>query len=187
MCIVFLREARLSPYAISSHTNSNAQMKRPTSAILSQKGRSKRSTDPPNWESMPQTVIGWADKTDWAEAVQRPKQRTRPVSAPVTRNRWAGQIMQFCKLGTWKLFVSFFAPSFICHLFVQPWTCSFVHSFLPFLVYPLVHLPLLLSIHQRSSMPWSKAFPKFIIYRLPLKIKIMQYAWQQYWTLLLLS
>lgn len=147
MCIVFLREARLSPYAISSHTNSNAQMKRPTSAILSQKGRSKRSTDPPNWESMPQTVIGWADKTDWAEAVQRPKQRTRPVSAPVTRNRWAGQIMQFCKLGTWKLFVSFFAPSFIViclfnhelvHLFILSFLSWFIHWSICHSFYPLI-------------------------------------------------
>ncbi|XP_020620493.1 uncharacterized protein LOC110058236 [Orbicella faveolata] len=81
------REAWLSPYAVSTHTNSNAQMKRPKSAILSQKGRSKRNTDPPNWESMPRTVIGWADKTDWAVAEQLPKQRTRPVSAPAARNR----------------------------------------------------------------------------------------------------
>ena len=86
-CIVFLREARLSPYAVSTHTDSNAQMRRPKSAILSQKGRAKRSTDPPNWDSMPRTVIGWADKTDWAMAEQRPKQRMRPVSAPATRNR----------------------------------------------------------------------------------------------------
>ena len=96
-CVLyFLREARLSPYAVSTHTDSNAHMRRPKSAILSQKGRAKRSTDPPNWESMPRTVIGWADKTDWAE--QRPKKRTRPVSAPATRNRWVGQIMQFVSL-----------------------------------------------------------------------------------------
>lgn len=95
-CVLyFLREARLSPYAVSTHTDSNAKMRRPKSAILSQKGRAKRSTDPPNWESMPQTVIGWADKTDWVMAEQRPKQRMRPVSAPATRNRWVGQIMQF--------------------------------------------------------------------------------------------
>ena len=87
LCFVFPREARLSPYAVSTHTNGNAQLKRPKSAVLSQKGRSKRSTDPANWESTPQTVIGWADKTDWTVAEHRPKQRTRPVSAPTTRNR----------------------------------------------------------------------------------------------------
>ena len=85
--ILFPREAKLSPYAVSTHTNSSAQLKRPKSAVLSQKGRSKRSTDPPNWETTPRSVIGWADKTDWAMTEPRPKQRTRPVSAPTTRNR----------------------------------------------------------------------------------------------------
>ena len=78
---LFSRETRLSPYAVSTHTKSNSQLKRPKSAVLSQKGRSKRNTGPP------QTVIGWADKADWAVTDERPKQRNRPVSAPATRNR----------------------------------------------------------------------------------------------------
>ena len=74
-----LREARLSPYAVS--TGSSTRPKRPKSAVLSQRGQSKSSAGPP------QTVIGWADKTDWTLTNQSPKQRTRPVSAPATRNR----------------------------------------------------------------------------------------------------
>ena len=74
-----LREARLSPYAVS--TGSSTRLKRPKSAVLSQRGQSKSSAGPP------QTVIGWADKTDWTLTNQSPKQRTRPVSAPATRNR----------------------------------------------------------------------------------------------------
>ena len=175
MCNVFLREARLSPYAVSTHTNSNAQMKRPKSAILPQRGRAKRSTDPPNWESMPRTVIGWADKTDWAVAEQRPKQRTRPVSAPTTRNRWVGQIVQFCKLRRIKLLdllFCFFFCSFtpvICYVFIRSGICSL----LPFFTYPLVHQPLLSSIPllDESSMPRIETFPKHIIYNLPMKSK----------------
>lgn len=146
MCVVFLREARLSPYAVSTHTNSNAQMKRPKSAILPQKGRSKRSTDPPNWESMPRTVIGWADKTDWAVVEQRPKQRTRPVSAPATRNRWVGEIVQFCNLWRFKalrcvtfFFFCTFTPSFMCYLSICLWSCSFLHSFLYSLLSSYIH------------------------------------------------
>ena len=74
-----LREARLSPYAVS--TASSTRLKRPKFAVLSQRGQSKSSAGPP------QTVIGWADKTDWTLTNQSPKQRTRPVSAPATRNR----------------------------------------------------------------------------------------------------
>ena len=142
LCIVFLREARLSPYAVSTHTNSSAQMKRPKSAILPQRGRSKRSTDPPNWESIPRTVIGWADKTDWAVPEQRPKQRTRPVSAPATRNRWVGQIVQFCNLRRCKapkcvtLFLLLYLYTFFHLLLVHLFMHLFICSFLSFLIYP---------------------------------------------------
>ena len=73
------REARMSPYAVS--TNSSAQLKRPKSAVVSQRGKSKSGAAPP------QTVIGWADRTDWTMTDQRPKQRNRPISAPASRNR----------------------------------------------------------------------------------------------------
>ena len=133
LCIVFLREARLSPYAVSTHTNSNAQMKRPKSAILPQRGRSKRSTDPPNWESIPRTVIGWADRTDWAVPEQRPKQRTRPVSAPATRNRWVGQIVQFCNLRRCKApkCVTLFLLLHLCTFFHLLLVHLFMHLFIP--------------------------------------------------------
>lgn len=86
--VFILREARLSPYAVSTHSNSNTQLKRPKSAVLSQRGKSKRNTGPP------QTVIGWADKTDWTETEQHPKRRNRPVSAPATRNRLKSQALK---------------------------------------------------------------------------------------------
>ena len=130
----------MSPYAVSTHTNSNGQLKRPKSAVLSQKGRSKRSTDPPNWESMPRTVIGWADKTDWATAEQRPKQRTRPVSAPATRNRWVIKIVQFCNLRNFLKASPFILVSicWLVHSFVPP-TFLLPPSFLSFLAL-FVHL-----------------------------------------------
>lgn len=75
------RDVRLSPYALSAHVNRSVKPNRPKSAVLSQREKFKRSTDPP------QTVIGWADKTDWTIIDQGSKQRNRPVSAPATRNR----------------------------------------------------------------------------------------------------
>nr|XP_058965970.1 doublecortin domain-containing protein 1-like [Pocillopora verrucosa] len=81
------REAKLSPYAVSAHSHSSTQLKRPKSAILSGKGKSRGSADPITFQSTPQTVIGWADKADWTMTERRPKQRTRPVSAPATRTR----------------------------------------------------------------------------------------------------
>lgn len=99
--ISFPREAKLSPYAVSAHSHSSTQLKRPKSAILSGKGKSRGSADPITFQSTPQTVIGWADKADWTMTEQHPKQRTRPVSAPATRTRW--------KFSCW--ISSFFRPS----------------------------------------------------------------------------
>ena len=81
MLNIFYREARLSPYAVSTHTYGGTKSNRPKSAVLSQREKPKRSTGPP------QTVIGWSEKADWTSEQQQPKKRNRPVSAPATRNR----------------------------------------------------------------------------------------------------
>ena len=100
MLNIFYREARLSPYAVSTHTYGGTKSNRPKSAVLSQREKPKRSTGPP------QTVIGWSEKADWASEQQQSKKRNRPVSAPVTRNRLITNKLIYlkCQLNCFQIF-----------------------------------------------------------------------------------